>query len=110
MPRVLILSIKFSFHIISGYEWTDECATLFDVLKKKLVKPPILKFPNWSIKFHVLHIDVSRISIIAILTQPGDDETDHPNTYNNRKLKKGERNYLTTKREALGMVFSLQKY
>ena len=30
--------------------------------------------------------------------------------YNSRKLNKAERNYSTTEREALGMVFVLQKY
>ena len=30
--------------------------------------------------------------------------------YSSRKLNKAERNYLTTEREALGMVFALQKY
>ena len=79
------------------------------LLKRKLVEAPILKFPNWSKKFHV-HIDASALAVDAILTQPTDDATNHPNAYTSRKLNKVERNYLTTKREALGMVFSLQKF
>ena len=74
-----------------------------------MVEAPILKFPNWSTKFHV-HIDASGIEIGAILTQPGDDGMDYPIIYSSRKLNKDERNYSTTKREALGMVFALQKY
>ena len=35
---------------------------------------------------------------------------DYPIVYNSRKLNKAERNYSTTEREALGMVFALQKY
>ena len=35
---------------------------------------------------------------------------DYPIVYSSRKLNKAERNYSTTKQEALGMVFSLQKY
>ena len=35
---------------------------------------------------------------------------DYPIVYSSRKLNKAERNYLTTEREALGMVFALQKY
>ena len=35
---------------------------------------------------------------------------DYPVVYSSRKLNKAERNYSTTKREALGMVFALQKY
>ena len=35
---------------------------------------------------------------------------DYPIVYNSIKLKKYERNYSTIEREALGMVFALQKY
>ena len=63
----------------------------------------------WSTKFHV-HIDASGIAIGAILTQPGDYGMDYPIVYSSQKLNKAERNYSTTEREALGMVFSLQKY
>ena len=91
------------------FNWTEECHISFDKLKRKLVKAPILKFPNWSTKFHV-HIDASGLTIGAILTQPGDDGMDYPIVYNSHKLNKDERNYLTIEREALGMVFALQKY
>ena len=35
---------------------------------------------------------------------------DYPIVYNSGKLNKPEINYSTTEREALGMVFALQKY
>ena len=60
-------------------------------------------------KFHV-HIDASDIAISAILTQLGDDGMDYPIVYSSRKINKVERNYSMTEREALGMVFALQKY
>ena len=91
------------------FEWTEECDTSFDTLKRKLVEAPILRFPNWLTKFHV-HIDASSLEIGAILTQPGDDEMDYPIVYSSKKLNKAEKNYSTTEREALGMVFALQKY
>ena len=91
------------------YIWTNECQQAFEILKRKLVEAPILKFPDWSRKFHV-HIDASALVVYAILAQPADDSTDHPNIYASRKLNKVERNYSTTEREALGMVFSLQKF
>ena len=88
------------------FDWTDECNISFVPLKRKLVEEPILRFPNWSIKFHV-HIDTLGLAIGPILTQLGDDEIDYPIVYSNRKLNKAERNYSTTEREALGMVFAL---
>ena len=57
-----------------------------------------------------MHIDASGLAIGAILTQPGEDGMDYPIIYNNRKLNKEKRNYSMIEREALGMVFALQKY
>ena len=91
------------------FDWTKECNISFEKLKIKLVEAPILKFPNWSTKFHV-HIDASGLAIGAILPQPGDDGMDYPIVYSSRKLNKAKRNYSTTDREALGMVSALQKY
>ena len=88
------------------FEWTYECNISFDTLKRKLVEAPILRFPNWSIKFHV-HIDTSGLAIGMILTQLGDDGMDYPIVYSRKKLNKAERNYSTMEREELGMVFAL---
>ena len=49
------------------FDWTEECNISFEKLKRKLVKAPILRFPNWSTKFHV-HIDASGLAIGEILT------------------------------------------
>ena len=91
------------------FDWIEECNISFETLKRNLVEAPILRFLNWSIEFHI-HIDASGLAIGAILTQPGDDGMDYPIVYSSRKLNKAERNYSTTEREALGMVFALQKY
>ena len=69
------------------FNWTEEWDISFEKLKRKLVEAPILRFPNWSIKFHV-HIDASGLAIGAILTQPGDDGMDYPIVYSSRKLNK----------------------
>ena len=37
--------------------------------EKKLIEAPILRFPDWSKKFHV-HIDSSALALSPILTQP----------------------------------------
>ena len=38
------------------FEWTKECDASLNTLKGKLVEASILRFPNWSVEFHV-HID-----------------------------------------------------
>ena len=48
------------------FEWTEECDVSFKNIKGKLVEAPILRFPNWLVKFHV-HIDASGIEISAIV-------------------------------------------
>ena len=91
------------------YEWAKECYAPFNTLKKKLVEATIFWFLNRSVKIHV-HIDTSNIAINAILTQPRDDEINYLIVYSIRKLNKAEHNYSMTEREALWMVFALQKY
>jgi hypothetical protein len=91
------------------YHWTEECQNRFELLKRKLVEEPILKFLDWSKKFHV-HIDALALVVGVIITQLVDDSTDHPNAYESRKLNKVEQNYSITKTKALGMVFSPQKF
>ena len=70
----------------------EECNISFETLKGKLVEAPILRFPNWSIKFHV-HIDASGLAIGVILTQLGDDKMDYPIVCSSKKLNKEKRNY-----------------
>ena len=79
--------------------WSQECVESFKLLIQKHVKAPIPRFPNWSIRFHV-HINTSRITVSAILTQPREDGMDYPNAHVSRKLNKAEKNYSTTEREA----------
>ena len=68
----------------------------------------ILVFPDWKFPFHV-HVYASTIALGVILAQPGEG-LDHPISFARRKLSSIERNYTTTKREGLAMVYALQKF
>ena len=46
----------------------------------------------------------------AVLAQPGENSIDHPVYFASRKLSTAERNHTTIEREALAMVYSLQKF
>ena len=70
---------------------------------------PILKYPNLNLIFHV-HIDASNFAIGAILAQPGEKNMDFPISYASKQLNKVERNYTTTEREGLGMVYAVKKF
>lgn len=45
-----------------------------------------------------------------MLAQEGEGEIDHRMAFSSRKLSTTEKNYTTTEREGLAMVYSLQKY
>src|SRR5271156_3220752 len=88
---------------------TGECQQSLDTLKEKMVTAPILVFPDWNKPFHV-HVDASGIALGVVLTQPGEGVIDHPIAYSSRKLSTTEKNYTTTEREGLAMVYALQKF
>ena len=74
-----------------------------------MVTAPILVFLDWKFPFHV-HVDASSIALGVILAQPGEGGLDHPIAFASRKLSPADRNYTTTKREGLAMVYALQKF
>ena len=45
-----------------------------------------------------------------MLAQPGAGNIDHPISFSSRKLSTAEKNYTTTEREGLAMVYALQKF
>jgi hypothetical protein len=92
-----------------AFSWKPECDQAFNILKEKLSISPILIYLNWKVEFHV-HIDASGISLGAILAQPGEGNMDHPIYFSSRNLSQAERNYTTTEREGLAMVYALQKF
>ena len=88
--------------------WIEECQQSLDTLKEKMVTSPILVFLDWNKPFHV-HVDASGIALGIVLTQPGEGDIDHPIAYSSRKLSTTEKNYTTTEREGLVMVYALQE-
>jgi hypothetical protein len=91
------------------FQWNEDCQKGLDVLKQKLVIAPILVFPYWQKEFHI-HVDTSSITLDELLSQPGEGELDHLIVFASRKLSTVEKNYTTTEREGLEMVYALQKF
>ena len=58
-------------------------------------------------EFHA-HVDASCITLGAVLTQEGGEGLDHPIVFASQRLSKEEKNYSTTEREGIAMVYSLQ--
>lgn len=91
------------------YTWGTSEGEAFEELKNRLVVAPILAYPNWDREFHV-HVDASNFAIGATLAQVGGHGLDHPIYFASRLLSKAEKNFSTTEREALGMVYAVQKF
>ena len=77
-------------------------------MKLLLVSPPILKQVDENQSF-ILKTDASNYALGAVLIQ-GEKEQEHPIEYASRLLKPAERNYSTTEREALAVVWAVHKY
>lgn len=56
-----------------------------------------------------MHIDASGIELGVVLARLGEKNMDHLVYYASKKLSTMERNYTTTKRKSLAMVYSFQK-
>ena len=89
--------------------WTHEYTVVFEELKRQLVSAPIPVSPCWTKVFPV-YVDASNVAIGAVLSQKDDKNFDHPTYYASRQLVAVERNYSTIEREALNMVYSVEKF
>ena len=65
--------------------------------------------PDWTEPFHIF-VDASNIVIGSALMQKTPPNWYRPVYYASRRLLTAERNYSTTKREALGMIYSITKF
>lgn len=77
------------------------------ILKDKLTKPPILKFPDYSKTFHVI-TDASKERIGHVICQQYDKKF-HPIRYGGKQLNKAEQNYTTSEKEALALLHAIKK-
>lgn len=88
--------------------WTNEQQESFDTLRKLLISPQILKYPDFSKEF-VLTTDASNFAIGAILSQ-GEIGKDLPIAYASRTLNSAEGNYNTTEKELLAIKWAVQHF
>jgi hypothetical protein len=77
-------------------------------LKEILTSKPILQYPEFSKEF-ILTTDASNEGIGAILSQ-GQIGKDFPIAYSSRNVNKAERNYTTSEKELLAIVWGIKHF
>ena len=90
------------------FVWERECQKSFEELKSHLTTAPIVRAPNWQLPFEVM-CDASDLAIGAVLGQREDGKP-HVVYYASKTLNEAQRNYTTTEKELLAVVYALEKF
>ncbi|RVW18542.1 Retrovirus-related Pol polyprotein from transposon opus [Vitis vinifera] len=90
------------------FVWDERCQKSFDQLKQFLTTAPIVRAPNWKLPFEVM-CDASDFAIRAVLGQREDGKP-YVIYYARKTLNEAQRNYTTTEKELLAVVFALDKF
>lgn len=90
------------------YFWGEAQEEAFEKIRDILTSEPVLQYPRFDKEFLVT-TDASQIALGAILSQ-GEIGKDRPVSYASRTLNKAERNYSTTERELLAVVWAIKQF
>ncbi|CAM8905405.1 unnamed protein product [Rhodiola kirilowii] len=89
------------------FEFTNTCKEAFNELKKALTSTPVIQTPDWKKPFEIM-CDASNFAVGAVLGQKIDTKAGVI-YYASRTLDPAQRNYSTTEKELLAVVFALEK-
>ena len=90
------------------FEWNAECQQRFERLKAYLTNAPIVRAPNWQLPFEVM-CDASDLAVGAVLGQIVEGKP-YVVYYASKTLNEAQRNYTTTEKELLAVVYALDKF
>ena len=90
------------------FEWSKECQTAFDILKKRLTSAPVLTYPCPGGMF-VLDTDASSTGLGAVLSQIQNGQ-ERVLGYFSRSLGKAEKNCCVTRKELLALIAAIEHF
>ena len=91
------------------FRWTTQCEEAFGSIKRKLMNAPILSFPQLDEPFILDTDDASDRGLGAVLSQVQVGK-ERVIAYAARALSKAERNYSTTRKELLALVWGTEHF
>jgi hypothetical protein len=90
-------------------EWTEKQEKAFQELKEKLIKYPILRYPNFDTEF-ILATDASGVTIGAVLMQKDKEGKEYNIAYASKSLNETEQRYGITDKEGLAVVWAVKHF
>lgn len=90
------------------FKWSDICENAFQAIKKILISPPLLIYPDFTKQFRVT-VDASHLGCGAVISQIHDG-CDLPISFISRTFKKGEINKAIIEKELLAIHFALKSF
>ena len=86
----------------------DDCLEAFETLKKALISAPIVQPSDWNLPFEIMY-DASDYAVGAVQGQRVDKKLNVIH-YASKTLGSAQRNYATTEKEFLALVFACDKF
>ena len=93
----------------SKWNWTEDCSTAFNLVKRKLISPPVLTHFMPELPIY-LKVDASKVAISAILSHCFPDNSEKPLAFASRVLTPAERKYPQIEKEGLALVYGVLKF
>ena len=88
--------------------WNESCQKSFEEFKSHLTTTPIVRSPNRQLPFEIM-CDASDLAIGEVLGQREDGKP-YVVYYASKALNEAQRNYTTTEKELLTVVYALDKF
>jgi hypothetical protein len=91
------------------FSWSQPCQRAFEALRTVLTKEPtVLSYPDPNLPF-IVTTDASNVGLGAMLSQVTEG-IERPVAFVSRTLTPAEKNYSTTEREALAVIWAIKKW